>query len=77
MSLLQLLLREFQTDEQAWVGTIKSVGAGGVVRINTMDLQGQSQYTKQTVYWSSLSSAISEVSLFNDGCQTFYNFRAS
>lgn len=57
----ELLFGKFQTDEQAWVDTIKSVGTGGIVRINTMDWLGQSQYTKETVYWSSLSSAISEV----------------
>lgn len=57
----ELLFKNFQTDEQAWVDTIKSVGTRGVVRINTMDWLGQSQYTKQTVYWPSLSSAISEV----------------
>ncbi|KAG9455867.1 hypothetical protein H6P81_000375 [Aristolochia fimbriata] len=50
-----------QADEQGWVDTIKSAKFGGIVRINTMDWLGQSQYTKQTVYWSSLSSAISEV----------------
>lgn len=32
------------------------------MRISTMDWLGQSQYTKQTVYWASLSTAISEVS---------------
>ncbi|TYJ30088.1 hypothetical protein E1A91_A06G110600v1 [Gossypium mustelinum] len=41
--------------------TIKSVGDGGTVRISTMEWLGQSQHTKKTVYWSSLSSAISEV----------------
>lgn len=51
----------FQTDEQAWVETIKSVGTGAVLRINTMDWLGQSQYTQQTIYWPSLSTAISEV----------------
>ncbi|KAF8389221.1 hypothetical protein HHK36_025914 [Tetracentron sinense] len=50
-----------QADEQAWADTIKSVGSGGTVRISTMDWLGQSQYMDQTVYWSSLSSAISEV----------------
>lgn len=59
---LQLLFGKYQADEQAWVDTIKSVGVGATVRINTMDWLGQSQYTTQTVYWSSLSSAISEVS---------------
>ncbi|KAJ6434843.1 hypothetical protein OIU84_000146 [Salix udensis] len=43
------------------IDTIKSAGTGSVVRINTMDWLGQSQYMKQTIYWSSLSSAISEV----------------
>ncbi|PON99234.1 Phospholipase D-like domain containing protein [Trema orientale] len=51
----------YQADEQAWLDTIKSVSTGGTLRISTMDWLGQSQYTKQTVYWSSLSSAISEV----------------
>lgn len=60
--LLQLLFGKYQADEQAWVDTIKSVGVEATVRINTMDWLGQSQYTTQTVYWSSLSSAISEVS---------------
>ncbi|KAF7149808.1 hypothetical protein RHSIM_Rhsim02G0213000 [Rhododendron simsii] len=57
----ELLFGKYQADEQAWVDTIKSVGVGATVRINTMDWLGQSQYTAQTVYWSSLSSAISEV----------------
>ncbi|KAI8569264.1 hypothetical protein RHMOL_Rhmol02G0265300 [Rhododendron molle] len=57
----ELLFGKYQADEQAWVDTIKSVGVGATVRINTMDWLGQSQYTTQTVYWSSLSSAISEV----------------
>ncbi|KAF6155092.1 hypothetical protein GIB67_035839 [Kingdonia uniflora] len=57
----ELSFGKFQADEQAWVDTIKSVGDGGIVRINTMDWLGQSQYMKQTVYWASLSSAISEV----------------
>ncbi|KAK8505427.1 hypothetical protein V6N13_045865 [Hibiscus sabdariffa] len=57
----QLAFGRFQPDEQGWLDTIKSVGDGGTVRISTMDWLGQSQYTKQTVYWSSLSSAISEV----------------
>jgi phospholipase D3/4 len=52
---------KFQADEQGWVDTIKSVKLGGIVRMNTMDWLGQSQYATQTVYWSSLSSAISEV----------------
>lgn len=58
---LQLSFGRYQADEQAWVETIKSVGIGGTVRISTMDWLGQSQYLKQTVYWASLSSAISEV----------------
>ncbi|KAL6985159.1 phospholipase D [Sarracenia purpurea var. burkii] len=57
----ELLFRKYQADEQAWVDTIKSVGVGKTVRISTMDWLGQSQYTDKTVYWSSLSSAISEV----------------
>ncbi|CAN1177342.1 Probable phospholipase D F09G2.8 [Linum perenne] len=57
----ELLFGTHQTDEQAWVDTIKSVGSGMTVRINTMDWLGQSQYTKDKVYWSSLSSAVSEV----------------
>ncbi|CAN0913273.1 Phospholipase D Z [Linum grandiflorum] len=57
----ELLFGRHQTDEQGWVDTIKSVGSGMTVRINTMDWLGQSQYTKDKVYWSSLSSAISEV----------------
>ncbi|GAV84301.1 PLDc_2 domain-containing protein [Cephalotus follicularis] len=57
----ELSFDRYQTDEQAWVDTIKSVGVGATLRISTMDWLGQSQYTQQTVYWSSLSSAISEV----------------
>lgn len=57
----QLSFGKYQTDEQAWVDTIKSVGLGETVRISTMDWLGQSQYTTQKVYWSALSSAISEV----------------
>ncbi|CAA0810654.1 Unknown protein [Striga hermonthica] len=57
----ELLFGKHQTDEQAWVDTIKSVGNGATVRISTMDWLGQSQYSSETVYWSSLSSAISEV----------------
>ncbi|KAI4379864.1 hypothetical protein MLD38_006107 [Melastoma candidum] len=57
----ELTFGKYMTDEQAWIDTIKSVGNGGTVRINTMDWLGQSQYAKQTVYWPSLSSAISEV----------------
>lgn len=61
ISELQLSFGKYQTDEQAWVDTIKSVGVGETVRISTMDWLGQSQYTTHTVYWSALSSAISEV----------------
>jgi hypothetical protein len=57
----QLLFGRYQADEQGWVDTIKSVGSGATVRISTMDWLGQSQYLKETVYWSSLSSAVSEV----------------
>ncbi|KAK9741745.1 hypothetical protein RND81_03G125300 [Saponaria officinalis] len=57
----ELSFDEYQTDEQGWVDTIKSVGNGAVVRISTMDFLGQSQFTDKTVYWSALSSAISEV----------------
>ncbi|WCJ30394.1 5'-3' exonuclease PLD3 [Euphorbia peplus] len=57
----ELLFGKYQADEQAWIDTIKSVGNGATVRINTMDWLGQSQFTKEKVYWSSLSSAISEV----------------
>jgi hypothetical protein len=61
---LQLSFDKFQADEQGWVDTIKSVNSGGMVRINTMDWLGQSQYAPQTVFWSSLSSAISEVCIY-------------
>jgi hypothetical protein len=61
---LQLSFDKFQADEQGWVDTIKSVNSGGTVRINTMDWLGQSQYAPQTVFWPSLSSAISEVFKF-------------
>ncbi|KAI3772674.1 hypothetical protein L6452_03865 [Arctium lappa] len=57
----ELSFGKYQTDEQAWVDTIKSVKVGETVRISTMDWLGQSEYAAQTVYWSSLSSAISEV----------------
>ncbi|KAG2241550.1 hypothetical protein Bca52824_096464 [Brassica carinata] len=57
----ELLFGKHQSDEQGWVDTIKSVVEGGTVRINTMDWLGQSQYNNPTVYWSSLSSAVSEV----------------
>lgn len=57
----ELLFGKFQADEQGWVDTIKSVQFGGTIRINTMDWLGQSQYMTPTIYWNSLSSAISEV----------------
>lgn len=57
----ELSFAKHQADEQAWVDTIKSVGNGATVRLSTMDWLGQSQYTSETVYWSSLSSAVSEV----------------
>lgn len=57
----ELSFYKYQTDEQGWVDTIKSARFKGTVRISTMDWLGQSQYMKQTVYWSTLSSAISEV----------------
>ncbi|XP_022136348.1 phospholipase D Y-like [Momordica charantia] len=57
----ELLFGRYQSDEQAWSDTIKSVGNGATVRISTMDWLGQSQFTTPAVYWSSLSSAISEV----------------
>lgn len=69
---LQLLFGKYQTDEQAWVDTIKSVGKGGTVRINTMDWLGQSGYTKETVYWPSLSSAISEVTFASIFCMLIF-----
>ncbi|KAM4130392.1 hypothetical protein ACJW30_01G097900 [Castanea mollissima] len=56
-----LLFGTYQAEEQAWVNTIKSVEKGSIVRINTMDWLGQSEYMTPTVYWSSISSAISEV----------------
>ncbi|KAG6479303.1 hypothetical protein ZIOFF_062766 [Zingiber officinale] len=56
-----LSFQRFQADEQGWVDTIKSVRFGGVVRISTMDWLGQSQYLRQTVFWPSLSSAVSEL----------------
>ncbi|KAJ8751860.1 hypothetical protein K2173_026060 [Erythroxylum novogranatense] len=57
----ELSFGNYQADEQAWIDTIKSVSRGGTVRISTMDWLGQSQFTEQKVYWSSLSSAVSEV----------------
>ncbi|TYK20010.1 phospholipase D Z-like [Cucumis melo var. makuwa] len=57
----ELLFGRYQSDEQAWSDTIKSVSNGATVRISTMDWLGQSEFTNPTIYWSSLSSAISEV----------------
>lgn len=57
----QLSFGRYQADEQGWLDTIKSVGYGKSLRISTMTWLGQSQFSKQTVYWPSLSSAISEV----------------
>ncbi|KAH9760321.1 hypothetical protein KPL70_000135 [Citrus sinensis] len=57
----ELSFGKYMADEQAWVDTIKSVGTRATLRISTMDWLGQSQYLKQTVYWSALSSAVSEV----------------
>ncbi|XP_027085486.1 uncharacterized protein [Coffea arabica] len=57
----ELSFGRYQTDEQAWVDTIKSVRKGSTIRISTMDWLGQSQYTTNKVYWASLSSAISEI----------------
>ncbi|KAG6536204.1 hypothetical protein ZIOFF_001253 [Zingiber officinale] len=56
-----LSFQRFQADEQGWVDTIKSMRFGGAVRISTMDWLGQSQYLRQTVFWPSLSSAVSEL----------------
>ncbi|KAG6494461.1 hypothetical protein ZIOFF_049488 [Zingiber officinale] len=58
---MQLSFQRFQADEQGWVDTIKSMRFGGAVRISTMDWLGQSQYLRQTVFWPSLSSAVSEI----------------
>ncbi|KAL6873404.1 hypothetical protein ACP4OV_013486 [Aristida adscensionis] len=63
---------KFQADEQGWVDTIKSVKVGGFVRISTMDWLGQSQYPTPTVFWPSLSSAISEV-MFSKNATVKYN----
>ncbi|KAM3711288.1 hypothetical protein ACJW31_01G097200 [Castanea mollissima] len=62
----ELSFGTYPADEQAWVETIKSVGSGATLRISTMDWLGQSQYMKPTVYWSSLSSAVSEVVFSKD-----------
>nr|GEV03758.1 phospholipase D Z [Tanacetum cinerariifolium] len=57
----ELLFGNLQTDEQAWVDTIRSVNFGETVRINTMDWLGQSKDSAQVVYWSSLASTVSQV----------------
>ncbi|XP_027356911.1 phospholipase D Z-like [Abrus precatorius] len=57
----ELSFDNYQADEQAWIDTIKSVGMRETVRISTMDWLGQSQFMDQTIYWSSLSSAISQI----------------
>lgn len=71
----QVSFGRYQADEQGWVDTIKSVSTGGTVRISTMDWLGQSKFTKQTVYWPSISSAISEVNsshrLFHSSIMAF------
>ncbi|KAG6470904.1 hypothetical protein ZIOFF_071984 [Zingiber officinale] len=64
-----LSFQRFQADEQGWVDTIKSVRFGGAVRISTMDWLGQSQYLRQTVFWPSLSSAVSE--FYNNALRIF------
>lgn len=74
ISYWQLSFGKHQADEQAWVDTIKSVGNGATVRINTMDWLGQSQYTSETVYWSSLSSAVSEVTLISTLFKVYNSF---
>lgn len=67
----QLSFGTFQADEQAWVDTIKSVVPGGTVRISTMDWLGQSEFPNPAIYWSSLSSAISEVTPIVIALSTF------
>ncbi|QHN82946.1 hypothetical protein HN51_059524 [Arachis hypogaea] len=57
----ELLFGKYQADEQAWIETIKSVGAKETVRISTMDWLGQSEFMDPTIFWPSLSTAISEV----------------
>lgn len=57
----ELLFGKYQADEHAWIDTIKSVGKKETVRISTMDWLGQSEFIDQTIYWSSLSSATSQV----------------
>ncbi|KAJ1703574.1 hypothetical protein LUZ63_003353 [Rhynchospora breviuscula] len=57
----ELLFHNFQSDEQGWIETIKSVENGGTVRISTMDWLGQSQFTNSMIFWDSLSAAVSEV----------------
>lgn len=61
---LQISFGKYQTDEQGWIDTIKSVKDGETVRISTMDWLGQSEYASQTVYWSSLSTTISQVTWY-------------
>lgn len=70
----QLSFGKYQADEQAWIDTITSVGRGGTVRISTMDWLGQSQFMEQTIYWSSLSSAISEVTFITTTTTFVYRF---
>ncbi|KAJ7538622.1 hypothetical protein O6H91_11G057000 [Diphasiastrum complanatum] len=57
----EILACDYQSDEQGWVQTIRSVPVNGTVRMSTMDWLGQSQFVNPPVYWSVLSSAISEV----------------
>ncbi|GLJ15401.1 hypothetical protein SUGI_0252810 [Cryptomeria japonica] len=57
----ELSFYRYQTDEQGWIDTIKSARFKGTVKISTMDWLGQSLYMKETVYWPTLSSAISQV----------------
>jgi len=52
----------YQIDEQGWLDTILSVPVNGIVRINTMDWLGQSQYLNVDVFWPAFSDAISKVS---------------
>ncbi|KAG9149124.1 hypothetical protein Leryth_010714 [Lithospermum erythrorhizon] len=73
----ELLFGKFQSDEHAWVETIKSVTFRGTVRINTMDWLGQSGYAKQTVFWSTLSSAVSEFATFALSLLLWKNFSFS
>ncbi|KAF3329605.1 phospholipase D Z-like protein [Carex littledalei] len=57
----ELLFGKFQSDEQGWIETIKSVKVGGTLRISTMDWLGQSQFANPIIFWDSLAAAISEV----------------